>query len=104
MRYAIALVAASTLIVAGVLFVRHTEESVEVLFRQGLRDAKAAGQLPPGIDPEQSDPRDFGIDLPAPVARRVMISHILVTKRFVFIPAVIVVSLGIARSLKRRNR
>ena len=103
MRYAIALVVAILLIGVGVSFVRHTEHSVERLFRQALRDAEAAGQLPATIDPEQAQLTDFGIDLPASYAGRVRIAHVLVAQRFVLIPAVLSLCLGIARLLRRKQ-
>jgi hypothetical protein len=100
-RYGIALAVAVLLIGAGALYVRQVTRSVEHKVRQALREAKAAGQLPPEIDPEQVPLVDFGVDLPASEILRVKLAHLLVIWRFVLVPMVLLGSLGIARMLRQ---
>ncbi len=102
MRYWVALAVAVLIIALGVLFVWHTQHSIEQRFRQGLREARVKGMLPPGIDPEQANPGDFGIMLSAAEMRRVEIANLFIARRFVLIPMVLIVSLGVARLLRRQ--
>lgn len=102
MRFGVALAVAVLIIALGVLFVRHTQRSIEQRFRQGLREARINGKLPPGIDPEKANPGDFGIMLSAAEMRRLEIANLLVARRIVLIPLVLMVSLGIARLLRRQ--
>ncbi len=102
MRYWVALVVAGLIIALGVMFVWHTQRSSEERFRQGLREARIKGTLPPGIDPDPANPGDFGIMLSAAEMRRVEIANLFVAWRFVLIPLVLIVSLGVARLLRRQ--
>lgn len=102
-RYGICLAIATLLIVAGAVYVRQVQRSVEQQVRQRLRDAKAAGDLPPGIDPEAPGLRDVGVPLPASEIRRLGFAHLLITWRYVLIPLVLLGSLGIARVLRRNG-
>jgi hypothetical protein len=102
-RYGIALVVAVLLIGAGALYARQATRSVEQIARQALREAKAAGQLPPEFDPERTDLADFGIDLPASEMRRLKLAHFLIVWRFVLIPMILLGSLGIARITRRKS-
>ncbi len=99
MRYGIAIVLAATIIGAGAFYVRRVERSVEQKARNALKQAKAAGQLPPEIDPDRVN--DLGIQLTASEMRRVQIAHGLVALRFVLIPLILLGSLGIATLLSR---
>jgi hypothetical protein len=103
MRYGIAVVVAVLLIGAGAWYVRQTYQSIEQIARQALRDAKAAGELPPGFDPEQANIADFGIELPASEMRRVKLANFLIAWRFVLIPMVVLGSLGIARITRKKR-
>ena len=103
MRYAIALAAAALLIAFGVAYVQQTNRLFEQRFRQTLREAKAAGNLPPEIDAEHADLANFGVDLPPSDVLRLKFAHFLVAWRFVLIGIVLLSSLGIARILRRRS-
>jgi len=81
MRYGVALAVAVLIIALGVLFVWHTQRSIEQRFRQGLREARINGKLPPGIDPEQANPGDFGITLSAAEMRRMEIANLFIAWR-----------------------
>jgi hypothetical protein len=107
MRYVVALVAAGVLIGAGAAFVFQMDRSMERvmrLFRQVLREAKAAGQLPEGIDPEQARVADFGFNVPPSMMWRIAVSHFLVAFRFVLAALLILASLGTAHVFRSRGR
>ncbi len=101
-RYGASLAVAMLLIVAGALYVRHAERSIEQQMRQRLREAKAAGNLPPEIDPESANLTNLGVLLPASEMRRIEFAHLLVAWRFVLIPLVLLGSLVVARLAKHR--
>lgn len=103
MRYGIAMAVAVLLIGAGMVYVRQVDRSIDERIRQTLREAKASGTLPPGIDPEQPVLPAFGVDLPDSDVRRVKIANALVAWRLVLIPMVLLGSLGIARMFKRKS-
>jgi hypothetical protein len=102
MRYVVAVIVAGVLIGAGATFVSQTDRSIERLFRQTLREAKAAGQLPEGIDPEQTRVADFGLDLPPGMMWRIRISHFLTAFRFVLAAMLILASLGTAHVFRSK--
>ena len=104
MRYGIAAVVAALIIGAGALYARQVGRSVEGYVRQALREAKAAGQLPPDIDPEHAEFRDFGVNLPASLTREVDVAHFMIVWRAALIPAVLLGSLGAARFLGRKRQ
>ncbi len=91
------LAVAVLLIEAGVPYVRQVERSVEQRFRHALREAKAAGKLLPGVDPETAPRADLGIPMTASEMRRIELAHLLVAWRLVLIPLVLIGSLAIAR-------
>jgi hypothetical protein len=101
-RYGGTLAVAMLLIVAGFLYVRQLERSIEQQVRQRLGEAKAAGKLPPEIEPEGTDLTGIGVHLPVSEMRRSELAHLLVAWRFVLIPLVLLGSLVVARMLKRR--
>jgi hypothetical protein len=101
-RYGASLAVAMLLIVAGALYVRQAERSIEQQMRQRLREAKAAGNLTPEIDPESANLTDLGVLLPASEMRRIELAHLLVAWRFVLIPLVLLGSLVVARLVKHR--
>jgi hypothetical protein len=103
LRYGASLGVAFLLIAAGFLYVRLAERSIEKRIRQGLREAKAAGELPPEIDSEAASLPDLGVRLTASAMRRIQLAHLLVAWRFVLIPLALIVSLAIARILERRR-
>ena len=103
MRYVLAMVVTGILVAAGVAFVSQTERSVERIFRQALRDAKAAGQLPEGIDPETARRDDFGLEVPSSLMWRIRLSHFLERFRFVLIALLAVGSLAVAHALRSRD-
>lgn len=103
MRYAISLAVAVLLIAAGAGYVRYVEQSFEQQARQRLREAKAAGKLPPEIDPEAPELPAMGFPLTAPEMRRIQIAQLLVAWRLVLILTVLLASLAIARIIRRRR-
>jgi hypothetical protein len=103
-RYGGSLGIAVLLIVAGFWYVQLAERSIDRRIRQILRAAKAAGEMPPGIDPEAADLPDIGVPSPASEMRRIQIAHLLVAWRFQLIPLVLIGSLAIARMLGPRRR
>jgi hypothetical protein len=102
MRYVVAVIVASVLIGAGAAFVSQTDRSIERLFRQTLREAKSAGQLPEGSDPEQARVADFGMNVSPGMMWRIRVSHFLVAFRFVLAGLLILASLGTAHVLRRK--
>jgi hypothetical protein len=101
-RYVGSLAVAMILIAAGVLYVTQVERSIERQMRHVLREAKAAGKLPPEIDPEAVNLTDLGVLLPASEMRRIELAHFLVAWRFVLISLVLLGSLVVARLVKHR--
>ena len=101
-RYAATLAVAMLLIATGALYVRQVEHSSEQQVRQRLGEVKAAGKLPPEIDPEAVEFTNLGVPLPASETHRIELAHLLVAWRFILIPVVLLGSLMVARLLKRR--
>ena len=101
-RYGVSLAVAMLLIVAGALYVRQAERSIEQQMRQRLREAKATGNLPPEIDPDAADLAKLGVPISASEMRRIELAHLLVAWRFVLIPLVLLGSVLVARLLNRR--
>jgi hypothetical protein len=100
MRYGIAVAVAIVLIMMGIVFVRATERSIEQRFRQELRAAAVAGELPAGIDPERADMEDFGIELLPGELWRMKLAHALVGWRYGLIAVALGGSLAIAWSTR----
>jgi hypothetical protein len=103
MRYVVAVIVAGVLIGAGATFVSQTNRSVERLFRQTLREAKAAGQLPEGIDPEHARVADFGRNFSPGMMWRIRVSHFLFAFRFVLAGLLILASLVTAHGLRSKE-
>jgi hypothetical protein len=101
LRYGLALALAVSIIGVGMVFVRQTERSIEKRARQTLREAKASGKLPAGIDPERANLPDIGFPLSPTEIRRLKIAHLLVDWRLILIPLVLLGSLGVAYLFKR---
>jgi hypothetical protein len=101
LRYGLSLAVAVSIIGAGMMFVRQTRRSIEKRARQTLREAKASGKLPAGIDPERANLSDFGFPLSHTEIRRLKIAHLLVDWRLILIPFILLGSLGVAYLLKR---
>jgi hypothetical protein len=103
MRYVLAIVVIGVLVAAGAAFVSQTERSVDRLIRQGLREAKAAGQLPEGVDPDQPELPAFGVQLPDSMMWRIKLSHFLLAWRFVLVGLLILASLATAHAFRRQG-
>ena len=71
--------------------------------RQRLREAKAEGTLPPGIDPEAPELPAMGFPMTAPEMRRIQLAQLLFAGRFVLIPPVLLAGLAVARVFRRRH-
>jgi hypothetical protein len=99
MRYWIALVVALAILLLAGLFSWQTKRIVREQFRKTLREAKAAGTLPPELqhlDPDTAKPEDLGFELPAALMTRVAIADMILARWFVLGPLVILLCLGAA--------
>jgi hypothetical protein len=96
-------VVAILLIIAGIVYVRLTERSIEQRIRQDLRKAKAEGKLRPEIDPEAAELMDIGVPVTTSEMRRIEVAHLLSAWRFVLIPLALIGSLALARLFHRRR-
>lgn len=99
MRYGIALVVAFAILLLAGLFTWQTRRIVREEFRKSLREAKAAGTLPPGLqhlDPDTAKFEEVGIELPAVSMTRIAIADMILAYWFVLGPLVILLCLGTA--------
>jgi hypothetical protein len=96
MRYGVALVVAIGVIAANAFFVRQTWQSHREKVRQALRDAKANGTLPAGVDPETADTTNVGLRMSSDDLLRISLADLLVKFQAVLVPLVVLGSLGIA--------
>lgn len=99
MRYGVAFIVAAGILLAGALFARQTKHTVLAEFRKSLREAKAAGTLPPELqhlDPETATMEGFGFEIPAALEARIWAADIIYAFWFVLGPLVIVSCLSLA--------
>jgi hypothetical protein len=76
------------------------------LAREQLRQQQERGELPPelqGVDPEAADLRDFNLTVPDRTLALMALARFLAVTWYVWAPAVMVVSLGIAALVGRRR-
>ncbi len=103
-RYVIAIAVAVLVIAAGGFFCLHTRTQFESRFREALKAAKEAGQLPPeweNADLDEIDAVDFGMECSASDKLRLSLSEILARHRFVLSTLVVGTCLAIAALTKR---
>jgi hypothetical protein len=99
MPYVVASVVASLIILAGALFIRHTQRSIEQQIRQTLRDSKERGELPPelqGVDLDTVPLSDFGFPLSRRDQATVAIAGLLSEYWYVWVPLIVVLCFGVA--------
>ena len=87
------------MIAAVAAFSWWNRNAAERAVRQRLRQQKARGELPPelrGVDTEAADLRDFNIELPEDMMTRLAAARLLAASWYVWAPAVVGVSLGVA--------
>jgi hypothetical protein len=99
MRYGIALVVALAILLFAGLFTWRTKRIVHEELRKSLREAKAAGTLPPELqhlDPDTERFEEVGIELPAVSVTRITIADLILAYWLVLGPLVILLCLGTA--------
>ncbi len=105
MRYLVALLVAGAVIAAVAAFSWWGCTLPERLARQQLRHLKARGELPPewqGVDPEAADLPDYNLTVPDRTLALIAAARSLALTWYVWAPAVVFVSLGVAALLGRR--
>jgi Flp pilus assembly protein TadB len=106
MRYVVALLTAGLVIAAVAAFSWWNRNAAERAVRQHLRQEKERGELPPesrGVDTEAADLRDFNLQVPDHVLAQVAAARLLAASWYVWAPAVVGMSLGVAALIGRRR-
>jgi hypothetical protein len=106
-RYVVALLAAGLVIAAVAAFSWWGCTFPQRAARQQLRQQKERGELPPewrGVDPEAPDLPDFNMTVPDHMLALMAVARFLAITWYVWAPAVVGLSLGVAALTGRRRR
>ncbi len=106
MRYAVALLVAGVVVAAVAAFSWWGCTLPERLARQQPRQQKERGELPPELQGQgpEADLPDFNLTVPDRVLALMALARFLAITWYVWAPAVVLVSLGVAALTGRRKR
>jgi hypothetical protein len=105
--YLIAVIVAALIIGGAFAFASHTRRSFVESLRQDLRDAKAAGTLPPemqDVDIETLDLADLGVEVTPGQMRQLQIADFIDHIWELWAPMTVLVCLGIAAVFAQKDR